>query len=119
MSNWSGVGTHRIAVHPKPSCEVVGGLVLADAFLGDDVLIHGVLTPEIPWLHSEVVEGRATETIVAHLEEHPRRLGRLGVSPSNGEGIGDIHLRHVVLWCGGTMLGYVQIDGSYEWVRVG
>ena len=93
------MGTYRIAVHPKPSTEVVGDVVLAQSLLRDDVLVHGVLAPEIPRLHDEVVEGRASEPIVAHLEEHPRRLGRLGVSPSNGEGIGDIHLRHVVLWC--------------------
>ena len=98
---------------------MVGDVVLAQSLLRYDVLVHRVLAPEIPRLHDEVVEGRASMPIVAHLEEHPRRLGRLGVSPSNGEGIGDIHLRHVVLWCGGTMLGYVQIDGSYECVRVG
>ena len=90
------MGTYRIAVHPKPTTEVVGCVVLAHSLLRDDVLVHRVLAPQIPWLHDEVVEGRASELIVAHLEEHPRRLGRLGVSPSNGEGIGDIHLRHVV-----------------------
>ena len=90
-----GVGAYRIAEHPQPSREVVGNTVLSQSLSGDGVLVHQVLSEEVPLVGVEVGHATASMPTVQDLEDNTRGLDGGSVSLSISEGIGKGHLGHV------------------------